>query len=73
MSDEKEFVVHLSAPASTFVKVTAVDYDEAIEKACNEVHIGLCHQCDREVDVSDVWEPVCVVDDETNGVVWEEV
>lgn len=67
MSDR--YTVHLNGFANTSVTVEADDHDEAIEKACNEARPFICHQCAKEVEVGDEWEPNAVfnADDE---VVW---
>lgn len=66
------YTVYFSTPAETFVKVQAEDVDEAIDAAWDEVHVTLCHQCAREVDMAGVWEPSAVIDDATGKAVWEE-
>ena len=67
-----EYTVYFSSGASAWVnKIQAEDADEAIDKACNEVHVTLCHQCAREVDLSGDWEPEAVINEDTGKIEWE--
>lgn len=66
-----KFTVHFTTVASTTVTVEADDHDEAIDKACNEVYVSLCHQCAGEADFGGEWEPEAVTD-EAGKTVWEE-
>lgn len=65
----EKYTVYLSGFAETSVTVEADDPDEAAEKACNEAHPFICHQCAEEVQVGDEWEPNAVFN-EDGDVVW---
>lgn len=72
MSDDKDFTVQFVTGASTIVRVKAPNHEEAIDKAHAEVFAQPCHQCSNSFDLAGEWEPVCVIDDETNEILWEE-
>ncbi|MGV8064590.1 hypothetical protein PJP13_24305 [Mycobacterium kansasii] len=65
----EKYTVYLSGHAETSVTVEADDPDEAIDKACNAVHPFICHQCAREIDLGDEWEPNAVFT-EGGDIVW---
>ncbi len=67
MSDK--YTVYLSGYAETSVTVEAADPDEAIEKACAEANPFICHQCAREIDLGEEWEPNSVFT-EGGDMVW---
>lgn len=52
---QKWFVV-FNVYASTSMQVEADTEEEARELAEQNVHVSLCHQCSREVDIGDVGE-----------------
>lgn len=66
MSDK--YTVYLSGFAETWVTVEADDPDEAAEKACNEASPLICHQCSKEVQVGDEWEPNAVFNEDGDEV-----
>lgn len=66
-----EYTVHFVTCASTSVRVQAEDPDDAIDRAYGDVYASLCHQCSRQLEVAGDWEPECVIDEESNDVVWE--
>lgn len=51
------YTVCFVSTASTTVDVEADDPDEAIDKACQEVYVSICHQCNRNFELSGDWEP----------------
>lgn len=65
-----EYTVHFVSSASVWETVEADSPEEAIEKA--GPHFGLCHQCAREGEIGDDWEPTVVFDDASGETVWEE-
>ena len=65
------FKVWFSQVASSpCIEVDAEDYEEATDKAWNQLPGSLCHQCAGEVDLSGDWEP-CLVEDANGNVIWE--
>lgn len=66
MSDK--YTVYLSGHAETSVTVEADDHDEAIEKACSEANPFICHQCAREIQVCEEWEPNAVFNEDGDEV-----
>lgn len=48
-----KYRVHFMTAASTSVEVEADSREEAVDVAFNEVHVSLCHQCAREVDLGE--------------------
>lgn len=63
-----DYSVAFSGFASTSTKVTAETPQAAIDMA--EPYVSLCHQCAREAEIGDEWEPVEVIDLDTGDVVW---
>ncbi len=66
-----KYTVHFTSTASTSVTLEAGDPEEAIDKAYEELHVFVCHQCAEEFDIAGEWEPY-VVDDENGREVWSE-
>lgn len=64
------YIVHFVTPASTSVRIEADDAEEAVDKACDEVYVSLCHQCAGELDLAGEWEPEAVID-EAGELAWE--
>jgi hypothetical protein len=64
------YTVHFTTVASTSLNVEAEDIEEAIDEACNEVYVTLCHQCAREMDLGGEWEPEAVFD-RSGKLVWD--
>lgn len=65
-----KYLVSMSTGASGVVEVEADSPDEAVDKACEEMYVSICHQCAREVTVGDEWEPEAAYEVESNKEVW---
>lgn len=51
-----KYYVTFDVYGSATVEVCAGSEDEAKEKASKRIHVSLCHQCSRELNVDDIGE-----------------
>jgi predicted Zn-dependent protease with MMP-like domain len=66
-----KYTVYFTQTASAEVKVEAGDYNDAIERAWEDLPSSLCHHCASQVDLLGDWEPDAVVN-ESGKTVWQE-
>lgn len=64
-----EYTIYFTGFASTWETVEADSPEEAIEKAAP--YWGICHQCQKDGDIGDDWEPMVVYEDKSGETAWE--
>lgn len=65
------YTVHFTSLASAWATVEAESPEAAVDLAYNEVHVSLCHQCGRDVELGGEWEAIMAFDDDAGKPVWE--